>query len=49
MTPDDRDEHGDTREFKVLGIKVGPIVYWVDNPQATVANRVIVVVTEPDA
>lgn len=45
-TPDDPDEHGDTREFEVLGVLVGPITYWPDSPQATVSNILIVSVAD---
>lgn len=48
VTPDDGDEYGDTREFKVLGVIVGPATFWRDNPQATVSNMLIVNFTDPD-
>ena len=45
---DDPDEHGDTREFEVPGVVVGPITYWPDNPQATASNMLIVSVANLD-
>ena len=48
VTPDDPDEHGDTREFEVPGVVVGAITYWPDNPQATASNMLIVSVANLD-
>ena len=46
VTPDNPDEHGCTREFEVLGVRVGPLTYWPDNPQAAVSDVLIVSVAD---
>ena len=46
VAPDDRYTHGDTRQFKVLDIKVGPFM-WVGGDMQTISNMLIVAVTEP--
>lgn len=48
VTPDDPDEHGDTREFEVLGVVLGAITYWPENPHVTISNLLIVNVTDLD-
>jgi hypothetical protein len=39
VTPDDKDEHGDTREYKVLDIS---------QPEPLIINALTVLVTDPD-
>jgi hypothetical protein len=47
VTPDDPDEHGEKRDFKVLGLIVGPSTYWEGNP-ANISNVLIVSITDLD-
>ena len=47
VTPDDPDEHGEKRDFKVLGVIVAPRLYWPEKP-ATISNMLIVSITDLD-
>lgn len=51
VRPDDRDKNGDTREFKVLSITIGPFAQREEDMRTMRAssNRLVVHIAEPDA
>jgi hypothetical protein len=48
VPPDDPDEHGDMRGFKVLSVVMGPTTSWRGSQQATLSNVLLVSVTDLD-